>query len=166
LIAKELAAAYIKNKQFDKGAEFLSEVQTTAKTAVEKSWIDILKGDMEFQKGNKPKARDLYKQALQVDPSAKEAYERIGDLYSSSASDCAKVAGTAEEKLIYIAAFQMYLKSGNREKMEQTLAKYPTAEDLKKANWKSGESKKIACWINETVTIKVKKEKDVTSSVK
>jgi hypothetical protein len=120
---------------------------------------------MEYQKGNKPRARDLYKQALLVDLSAKAPYERIGDLYLSSSNDCAKVTGTAEEKLIYIAAFQMYLKSGNRDKMEQALAKYPTAEELKKVNWKSGESKKIPCWIDETVTVKVKKE-DFTSSAK
>lgn len=164
-VVKELAVAYIRSNNLDKGTKLLPEVEQHAKTASQKAWIDILKGDLEFQKGNKPLARDLYKQALVIDPAAKEPFERIGDLYLSSASDCSKVSGNAEEKLIYIAAFQMYLKSGNRDKMEQALAKYPTAEDLKKVNWKSGESKKIPCWIAETVTIKVKKE-DLTSSAK
>jgi tetratricopeptide (TPR) repeat protein len=164
-ITKELAVGYVGIKRFDKGETFLAEAQVKAKTQSEKAWIDIIKGDMEYQKGNKPRARDLYKQALLVDLSAKAPYERIGDLYLSSSNDCAKVTGTAEEKLIYIAAFQMYLKSGNRDKMEQALAKYPTAEELKKVNWKSGESKKIPCWIDETVTVKVKKE-DFTSSAK
>jgi tetratricopeptide (TPR) repeat protein len=156
-VIKELAVAYISNKNFDKGASLLAEVQAKAGTAAEKAWIDLLKGDMEYQKGNKTLARDLYRQALVTDPTVKDAYERIGDLYSSATTDCSKVTSPAEEKLIYIAAFQMYLKSGNREKMVQTLAKYPTAEDLQKANWKSGESKKIPCWINETVTVRVRK---------
>jgi len=157
-VTKELCLRYIQNKDFDKSAPLLTEVQAKAATAGEKAWIDILKGDTEFQKGNKAGARDLYKQALVTDPASKDAYERIGDLYSSSTTDCSKVAGSAEEKLVFIAAFQMYLKSGNREKMEQTLAKYPTAADLQKANLKTGEVKKLACWIDENVTIKARKE--------
>ncbi len=157
-IAKELGVVYIRNKDFDKANPLVTEVQAKATTPAEKAWIDLMKGDIEFQKGNKAAARDLYKQALVTDPAGKDAYERIGDLYSSSTTDCSKVAGSAEEKLIYIAAFQMYLKSGNREKMEQTLAKYPTAADLQKVNWKTGEAKKLACWIDETVTVKARKE--------
>jgi hypothetical protein len=165
-IAKELAVAYIGQQHLDKGAKLLGEVEEKAKTAPEKAWINLLNGDLENQKGDKVKARDSYKQALVVDPSGKEPYERIGDLYASSSNDCSKVTGSAEEKLVYIAAFQMYLKSGNREKMEQALSKYPTADDLKKANWKSGETKKIPCWIDEVVIVKVKKEKDLTAATK
>jgi len=157
-VAKELGIAYIQAKNFDKGTALITEVQGLAKTPAEKSWVELLKGDMEYQKGNKAAARDLYKQALVVDPASKDAYERIGDLYVSSTEDCSKAPGSAEEKLIYIAAFQQYLKSGNRQKMEQTLAKYPTAADLVKANWKAGETKKLACWIDETVTVKARKE--------
>jgi tetratricopeptide (TPR) repeat protein len=157
-VSKELCLRYIQNKNFDKAAPLLTEVQAKASTPGEKAWIDILKGDTEFQKGNKPGARENYKQALVTDPTSKDAYERIGDLYASSTGDCSKTAGSAEEKLVYIAAFQMYLKSGNREKMEQTLAKYPTAADLQKASWKAGESKKLACWIDESVTVKARKE--------
>jgi len=39
-----------------------------------------------------------------------------------------------------------------------TLAKYPTAAELTKANWKAGEVKKLACWIDESVTVKARKE--------
>ncbi len=157
-VTKELCGKYIQNKNFDKAMPLLGEVQAKATTPSEKSWIDILKGDVEFQKGNKTGARDLYKLALTTDPASKEAYEKIGDLYAASTTDCSKGAGSAEEKLVYIAAFQMYKNSGNREKMEQALAKYPTAADLLKANWKTGETKKVTCWIDETVTVKAKKE--------
>ncbi len=157
-VTKELCSKYIQNKNFDKASPLIDEVQAKATTPTEKTWIDLLKGDAEFQKGNKAGARDLYKKALVADPSSKDAYEKMGDLYSSSTTDCSKSAGSAEEKLVYIAAFQMYLKSGNREKMEQTLAKYPTAADLQKANWKAGDVKKLTCWIGESVTVKARKE--------
>ncbi len=157
-VTKELCLRYIQNKNFEKSGPLLSEVQAKATTPAEKAWVELLKGDTEFQKENKTGARDLYKKALVIDPTSKDAYEKIGDLYVASTGDCSKVAGSAEEKLVFIAAFQMYLKSGNREKMEQTLAKYPTASDLQKVNWKTGEVKKIACWIDESVTVKAKKE--------
>ncbi|MGC4020864.1 MAG: hypothetical protein QM734_02435 [Cyclobacteriaceae bacterium] len=31
-------------------------------------------------------------------------------------------------------------------------------QTCKKAGWKTGEQKKIACWIDETVTVKARKE--------
>lgn len=155
---KELCNRYIQDKNFDKANPVLTEVQAKAASPVEKSWIDILKGDIEFQKGNKPAARDLYKQSLVADPVSKVAYERIGDLYSASAADCAKTPGSAEEKLVYIAAYQQYFKAANIEKCQQTLTKYPTAAEITKANWKAGEVKKLACWIDESVTVKARKE--------
>ncbi|GHM99231.1 hypothetical protein WSM22_07210 [Cytophagales bacterium WSM2-2] len=157
-VTKELASGYIQAKNFDKANPLITELQGKAASAAEKAWIDILKGDIEFQKGNKPGARDLYKKALVTDPASKDSYERIGDLYVSSTGECTKTPGSAEEKLVYIAAFQMYLKSGNRDKMEQALGQYPTAADLQKATWKTGETKKIACWIDESVVVKARKE--------
>ena len=155
---KELCSVYIQNKAFDKATPLIAELQGKAAKPSEKAWVDILNGDVEFQKGNKTGARDLYKKALVSDPNSKEAYERIGDLYVASTGECTKTPGSAEEKLVYIAAFQMYLKSGNREKMEGALGQYPTAADLQKAGWKTGEAKKLACWIDESVTVKARKE--------
>ncbi|MGC4020865.1 MAG: hypothetical protein QM734_02440 [Cyclobacteriaceae bacterium] len=104
-VTKELCDAYIFAKNFDKSAPLLTELQGKAASPNEKAWIEILNGDTEFQKGNKAGARDLYRKALTVDPNAKEANERIGDLYALSTGDCSKVAGSAEEKLVFIAAF-------------------------------------------------------------
>ncbi|MBS1487667.1 MAG: hypothetical protein JST43_08760 [Bacteroidetes bacterium] len=157
-ITKELCLKYIQLKNFEKADPLIAAVQAKATTPAEKAWIDILKGDEEFQKGNKPAARELYKKALVTDATSKDAYEHWGDLYISSVTECSKTPGSAEEKLVYIAAFQIYKNSGNREKMEHTLAEYPTHDDLTKAGWKAGESKKLACWIDETVVVKARKD--------
>jgi len=157
-VTKELCSKYIQTKNLDKANPLLTEVEAKATTPAEKAWIDILKGDIEFQKGNRPGARDAYKKALVTDPTSKDAYERIGDLYSASATDCSKTPGSAEEKLVYIAAYQQYFKAASIEKCQLTLAKYPTAAELTKANWKAGEVKKLACWIDESVTVKARKE--------
>lgn len=157
-VTKELASAYIQTKSFDKATPLITDLQTKAKTPGEKAWIDILNGDVELQKGNKPSARDLYKKALVTDAASKEAYQHLGDLYSASAGECSKTPGSAEEKLVYIAAYQQYFKAANVEKCQETLTKYPTLAELQKANLKQGEQKKLACWIDETVTVKARKE--------
>ena len=155
-ITKNLALTYAKNKNFDKITPVLTQLQDKATTPAQKAWVDIVNGDVEAQKGNKPAARDFYKKALVTDPTSKDANEHLGDLYVSSAGECTKTPGSAEEKLVYIAAFQVYKNSGNREKMQKALDSYPTAADLQKAGWKTGEPKKIACWIDETVTVKAR----------
>ncbi len=148
----------VQDKNFDKVTPLLSQIETKSSTPADKAWVNLLKGDIEFQKGNKPGARDLYKQALVTDPAGKDAYNKLGDLYSSSTGDCTKTPGSAEEKLVYIAAYQQYFKAANVEKCQQTLTKYPTLAELQKANMKQGEVKKLACWIDESVTVKAKKE--------
>jgi tetratricopeptide (TPR) repeat protein len=155
-VTKNAALTYAKNKNFDKIAPLMTQLQDKATTPVQKAWVDIVNGDVEFQKGNKPGARDFYKKALATDPTSKEANEHLGDLYVSSTGECTKTPGSAEEKLVYIAAFQIYKNSGNREKMQKALDNYPTAADLQKAGWKTGEAKKIECWIDETVTVKAR----------
>jgi tetratricopeptide (TPR) repeat protein len=155
-VTKNLALTYAKNKNFDKIAPLLTQLQEKATTPVQKAWVDIVNGDVESQKGNKPAARDFYKKALATDPTSKDASEHLGDLYVSSIGECSKAPGSAEEKLVYIAAFQIYKNSGNREKMQKALDNYPTAADLQKAGWKTGEAKKITCWIDETVTVKAR----------
>lgn len=157
-VTKELCSAYIQSKNFDKASPLLTELQGKAATPAEKAWIEILKGDMEFQKGNKTGARDLYKQASVIDPAGKDCYEHWGDLYISSVGECVKAPGSAESKLVYIAAYELYKKALVKEKIEQTYNQLPTATDLQKAGWKNGEAKKIACWIDENVTLKVRKE--------
>src|SRR5437879_3440787 len=140
-VTKELCSAYIQSKNFDKANPLLTELQGKAATPAEKSWIAILKGDMEFQKGNKTGARDLYKQASVTDPAGKDCYEHWGDLYIASVGECVKTPGSVESKLVYIAAYELYKKALVKEKIEQTYNQLPTATDLQKAGWKNGEAK-------------------------
>ena len=157
-VTKELCSGYIQAKNFDKANPLITELQGKAAAAAEKAWVEILKGDVEYQKGNKTGARDLYKQASVIDPSGKDCYEHWGDLYIASVGECVKTPGSAESKLVYIAAYELYKKALVKEKMEQSYNQLPTATDLQKAGWKNGEVKKIACWIDENVTLKVRKE--------
>jgi tetratricopeptide (TPR) repeat protein len=157
-VTKELCLGYIQSKNLDKANPLLTELQGKATSPVEKAWVEILKGDIEVQKGNKTGARDFYKQASVIDPSGKDCFEHWGDLYISSVTECVKTPESAESKLVYIAAYELYKKALTKEKIEQAYSQLPTITDLQKAGWKNGEVKKIACWIDENVTLKVRKE--------
>ena len=156
-LAKVMGAKYLSLKNFDKALPLLNEALTLASTPAEKADINLLLGDNENQKGNKPVARDYYRKAIAADPSNKEGFEKIGDLYYFSAGECAKKQSLAEDRLVYIAAFDMYAKAGNQEKMKSSRGQFPSVTELFELNWKEGEAKRIdKCWVGETVTLRTR----------
>ena len=155
-LAKVLGAKYLASKNYEKALPLLNEALTLATKPGEKADINILLGDNESQKGNKTGAREFYRKAIAADPSNKEGYEKIGDLYYFAHGDCAKKQSLAEDRLVYIAAYEMYVRSGNQQKISQSRGQFPSVTELFELSWKEGESKKINCWIGETVTLRTR----------
>ncbi len=155
-LAKALGAKYLQAKKIDKALPLLNEALTLAKSPTEKADINVLIGDSENQNGNKSSARDYYRKAIAADPANKEGYEKIGDLYYFSFSECSKKSSLAEDRLVYIAAYEMYARAGNQQKMNSTKAQFPSVTELFELNWKEGEPKKITCWVGETVTLRTR----------
>ncbi len=155
-LAKVLGAKYLASKNYEKALPLLNEALTLATKPGEKADINILLGDNENQKGNKTGAREFYKKAIAADPSNKEGYEKIGDLYYFAHGDCAKKQSLAEDRLVYIAAYEMYVRSGNQQKISQSRGQFPSGTELFELSWKEGESKKINCWVGETVTLRTR----------
>jgi tetratricopeptide (TPR) repeat protein len=156
-LAKVLGAKYLQTKNSEKALPLLNEALTLAKTPAEKADINILLGDNENQRNAKASARDYYRKALAADPSNKEGYEKIGDLYYFSFAECSRKQSLAEDRLVYIAAYDMYVKSGNQEKIRSSRAQFPSVTELFELNWKEGETKKIdKCWVGETVTLRTR----------
>ncbi len=114
----------------------------------------ILQGSNEARKGDKVQARALYRQA--ADMGNKEGYEKIGDLYQNSFGECAKKESYAEDRLIYIAAYEVYAKAGNQQKMAQARAQFPSTGEIFELNWTEGEAKIVQCWVNESVILKTR----------
>lgn len=156
-LAKVLGAKYLQAKNFDKALPLLNEALTLASTPAEKGEVNILLGDNENQKGNKQAARDFYRKAIAADPANKDGFEKIGDLYYFSFAECSRKQSLAEDRLVYIAAYDMYAKAGNQEKMKSARGQFPSVTELFELNWKEGESKRIdKCWVGETVTLRTR----------
>jgi tetratricopeptide (TPR) repeat protein len=153
-LAKALGAKYLLAKKFDKALPLLNEALTLAKAPAEKADVNILLGDNENQSNSKGAAREYYRKALAADPTNKEGYEKIGDLYYFSFAECSKKKSLAEDRLVYIAAYDMYARSGNAKKMGQAKSQFPSVTEMFELNWKEGEVKKIECWVGETVTLR------------
>lgn len=155
-LAKNMGKIYAKNGNMDKAEALFSEAVTLASTNQDKAESYILQGDIQAQKGNKSAARESYRKSIAADAASKAGYEKIGDLYLGSFKDCAKGASLAEDRLVYIAAYDMYAKAGEQQKMNTARAQFPSVTELFELNWKEGDSKSISCWVGETVILKTR----------
>lgn len=155
-LAKNMAKVYAKNKNYEKADTYIAEAITLAKTLSEKADSYIIQGDLLSTRDQKSAARESYRKAIAADGSNKEGFEKIGDLYMSSFNECKKQKSMAEDRLIYIAAYDMYARAGNSQKMAQARAAFPSVTELFELSWKEGESKPTGCWINETVVLKTR----------
>ncbi|MEY4930469.1 MAG: hypothetical protein RI909_1193, partial [Bacteroidota bacterium] len=155
-LAKNMGKIYAKNGNMEKAEALINESVTLATAPKDKADSYILQGDLLSQKGSKSSAREAYRKAIAADPSSKDGVEKIGDLYMGSFKDCAKNVSVAEDRLVYIAAFEMYAKAGNQQKMAQARGQFPSVTELFELNWKEGETKSISCWVGETVVLRTR----------
>ena len=155
-LIKNLALKHLSNGNSAKAEAFMKEAQALATKPDQKSEAMMILGSIESKKGNNIGARDFFRQAANADNTNKEAWSKIGDLYYNSFDDCAKRQNMAEDRLVYIAAFEMYQRGGDTQGMAKARAQFPSKEDLFLLTWKAGESKKISCWVGESVTLKTR----------
>lgn len=149
-LAINMAKIYAKNGNLEKAESLATEAITLASTPEQKESSSILVGDLLAQKGNKAAAREAYRKA------GKAGFEKIGDLYMGSGKDCSKGVSLAEDRLVYLAAYDMYVKAGDGQKMATAKAQFPSVTELFELNWKEGESKSISCWVGETVVLRTR----------
>jgi tetratricopeptide (TPR) repeat protein len=155
-LAKILGLRYMTLKEQEKSAKLFAEALELAKTPVDRAEILGLQGHLEQIKGERPKARDLYLKAIALDPAKKEFYERIGDLYLNSFEECKKGKSHAEDRFVFLAAYDMYQKAGETRKMAEAKASFPSREEVHELNHEPGDKVFVACWINEETIIRTR----------
>ncbi|HZY82422.1 MAG TPA: tetratricopeptide repeat protein [Cyclobacteriaceae bacterium] len=154
-IAKNMAVKYLANGNTKRAEELAKEAVDLAKSGPDKAEALIVVGSIQAKNNANSAARETFKQAAAADPSSKEAWEKIGDLYYN-ANECKKLESQAQDRLIYIAAYEMYAKAGSNAKMSNAKAAFPSKEEIFLLNWKAGESKPTGCWVGETVTLRTR----------
>lgn len=152
-LLKFLIASYISKGQYDRAEALLKEAMTMPLKATEKGEAQFYMGSIEAKKKNYSAAREMFRQAATADASNKEAWEKIGDLYYNSFDDCSKKSSLAEDRLVYIAAYEMYQKAGNSAGMARAKAQFPSKEEIFLLNWQKGSTQRVGCWIQESVVL-------------
>jgi tetratricopeptide (TPR) repeat protein len=155
-LAKNLGLKYLSVDNAQKAEGLLKEALELAKNPADKAEALIALGSIAAKQGNKSAARDYYRQAVGADPSNKEGFERIGDLYYGSFAECARKKSMAEDRLVYIAAYDMFARSGNSQKMAMAKSQFPSVTEIFELSWKEGESHSTGCWIGENVILKTR----------
>ena len=153
-LAKLIAALYDAQHQAALAEQYYQQAADLTQEASQKA--DVLYGlAVHYQREEqKEKARAAALQAVAVDPSRKEAYKLIGDLYFSSFTHCKGGSSQVKDRAVYIAAYEMYQRAGRADLMAQAKQQFPSIEDIFQEGLKEGETVKAGCWIQEEVKLK------------
>jgi len=138
---------------FELALKFYGEAVKLTEDNVKIGEIYLKQADIKSRQKKKSQARDFAKMALTADPSLKEAWTLIGNLYYTSYNECKKGENIVEDRAVYFAAYEMYRKAGNSEALRSAKAQFPTMEEIFTYNMEVGQPIKLGCWINEVVTI-------------
>ena len=154
-LVKNLGLKYYSLDNKVKAEEMFKEALPLATTPEDKAEILIYQGQLKID-SDKSAARSLFRQALEVNPGNKLAYERIGDLYYHSFDACAKKVNMADDRLVYLIAADYYQRAGDAQKLAAAKASFPSKEEIFLIDYKQGETKSVGCWIGESTTIRTR----------
>src|SRR5688572_11232507 len=155
-LAKVLALRYLSTKEYDKAAPMLEEALQLAKQPADRAEILALQAQQQEMLGKHDNARQLYLKALAANPSKKEYYARIGDIYMNSFSECKQEKHQAEDRFVFLIAYDMYQKAGETQKMANAKSSFPSMEEIFELDYKRGDKVKVGCWINEETIIRTR----------
>ncbi len=98
-------------------------------------------------------ARDYARKAVSADPTLKDAYRLIGNLYYNSFDNCKRGDNPIHDQGVYFAAYDMFKLAGDGSGMNRAKAQFPTMEQIFTWDLQVGDRFKVGCWINQTVSI-------------
>lgn len=153
-LAKTIGNKYIANGELNKGLSYHSEAIKLASNNEERFDAFMGQAIANSKLGNKTRARALAYEALSAKPGSPEAYNLIGNLYFTSFDDCQGGKSKVLDRGVFLAAYKMYERAGNKVQMNASKEQFPSNEEIFSENYKVGESITVGCWINETVELK------------
>jgi tetratricopeptide (TPR) repeat protein len=156
-LAKNLGIIHLSKENYDKAEKFLKEAQSICTEGSDKAEILLYLGSVEARKGNRSGAREFYRQAAAADAgTAKQAYEKIGDLYLNSFDVCKKLESRVTDRLVSLIAYDYYAKAGDSKKMAIAKDGFPSKEEIFTENIENGSKVTVGCWIQEATTIRTR----------
>ena len=92
---------------------------------------------------------------IELSPERLEAYTLIGNIYMTAINRCSDIGEDQfSKKLVAIAAYKMYEKSKNDQKMNEAMMFFPTTDEIKSSGYSKSKSVDLnVCWVNEEITL-------------
>jgi tetratricopeptide (TPR) repeat protein len=152
-LVRFLASRAVREERYDDAMAYYKQLQEMMEDNVEQAEVIMDMANIYNNRGQKARARELYLQAVNTDPSQKEAYTRIGDMIMNSFNQCKREVSQVDDRALFIAAYEMYRLAGNGQRMAQAKAQFPTAEMIFTEGKEVGQDVRVGCWIQTTVKI-------------
>ena len=152
-IAKFIAGREQANKNYESSLEYYDGAIDSSDDNVQKSEIYLNKAQLYAVIGNKNKSRNNARRSISLNSKNSDAYKLIGNLYMGSYDDCREGKSRVEDRLVFIAAYNIFKSGGLISQANQAKEQFPSMEEIFNENMEVGESMNTGCWINETVTL-------------
>jgi len=152
-IAKFIAGREQANKNYDLSLNFYDKAIEVTLDNHQKAEIYFNKAQLYMFIGNKEKSRKSAKLSITLKPNNPNAYKLMGNLYMTSYEDCKEFKSRVEDRLVFIAAYNMFKKGGLISLANQAREQFPSMEELFNENLEIGQTMNVGCWIKENVVL-------------
>ena len=149
-----IAKKEVGNENLERALAYFNKALTLTQDNIKQAdiYLDIAK--INVKEGKKIDARSNARKALAYDPSRKDAYRLIGNLYMTSYEQCRADEFKVVDRAIFIAAYNQFVKSGDSQLIKVAAQQFPTIEDIFNENYQEGQTVTVGCWVNETISVK------------
>jgi tetratricopeptide (TPR) repeat protein len=148
---------YMAMENYDKAEEYMAKVMELAKDdLVKQSELNEDYGDIRRLQGKLSDARGYYLKAAELNSSRSgELYSKIGNMYMSSFKSCLQDKGDpVKDRVVYLAAYDMFAKAGDSAGMSRAQQQFPTMSDIFTSGYEVGQSLPVGCWIGGSTTVR------------
>ena len=152
-IAKFIAGREQANKNYDVSLNYYDKAIDVTQDNNQKAEIYFNKAQLYMVIGNKEKSRKNAKLSISLKSDNSNAYKLIGNLYMTSYEDCKESKSRVEDRLVFIAAYNMFKKGGLISQANQAREQFPSMEELFNENLEIGQTMNVGCWIKENVVL-------------
>ena len=145
--AYDLAVFYV-DKNMDKSIELLKECETMDVDSLKHDKVCLMLSQCYFNKHMFSRSREY---ALKAEENFyKECHKIIGDLYYNSYKNYSGY----DQRLVFIAAYEEYKKSGSSNLVSVCQEQFPSMEEIFVRGKSPGDYDHIGGWINKDVALK------------
>lgn len=152
-LAKVLASKYAGSEDYEKALQYHDQSISLASSEEDKADALLGKAVISSKLGRKAAARKYAYESLSAEPGNPDSFNLIGNLYFTSYKECQGGESKVLDRGVFLAAYKMYEKAGNKSQMAACKEQFPSIEEMFNEGYEEGQSITVGCWINETVAL-------------